>query len=151
MYRLAPLILILLPLLSSAQTPMQALPSPCSTLDTMEVQPSGNYSMTADSLLYTPEGDTARVYAGTDAWGCTLASGETYVSSLSPFDSTAYRTTSLMERQIIRRISGDRTSPWWVGSFDHPLRFTAIIIHQRDGVEGLRRFRLPTDSLWTSE
>jgi hypothetical protein len=51
----------------------------------------------------------------------------------------------------MRRITTDRTSPYSTVVFDHPALHAAPLIHKRDGIEGLKRFGLPTDSLWMSD
>jgi hypothetical protein len=52
---------------------------------------------------------------------------------------------------MMRRVSGDRTSPWWVGTYDHPARYIGILMGQRDGTAMHRTFNLPTDTLWTGQ
>lgn len=112
----------------------------------MRAQPEGKWQMAQDSLMHTPQGDTARVYSGSSMWACKRPSGAVYLRH----PTGVVRIDDAVEREIMERITADRTSPYWVGNVDHPARITAIKIHQRDGVDGLKRFGLPTDSLWTS-
>jgi len=147
--RLATLALIaLLPAVAVAQVPMDRVPPPCASLDTMTVQPSGQWQMGADSLMHTPEADTARRYAGTSMWACKRHTGEVYIKT---YTGEAVDVSGAIQQAIMRRVSGDRTSPYWVGNFDHPARPTAILMHKRDGAAMLKMMGLPTDSLWTSE
>jgi len=149
MRQLTALILIaLLPSVAAAQVPMSAVPPPCASLDTMTTQPSGPWQMGADSLMHTPEADTARRYAGTSMWACKRHTGEVYIKT---YTGEAVDVSGAIQQAIMRRVSGDRTSPYWVGNFDHPARTTAILMHQRDGAAMLKMMGLPTDSLWKSE
>lgn len=142
------LLIALLPAVAGAQVPMDRVPPPCASLDTMQAQPPGPWQMGADSLMHTPEADTARKYAGTDMWACKRHSGEVYIKT---YTGGAVDVSGAIQQAIMRRISGDRTSPYWVGNFDHPARSSAILMHKRDGTAALRRFGLPVDSLWMSE
>jgi len=141
-------LIALLPAVAVAQVPMSAVPPPCNTLDTMETQPSGEWQMGADSLMHTPEADTARRYAGTSLWACKRHTGEVYLKT--PMGE-AVDVSGAIEAAIMRRITTDPTNPWWVGGFDHPARPAAILMHHRDGTAMLKKMGLPTDSLWTSE
>jgi hypothetical protein len=148
MRRLTTLLLIAcLPAVAVAQVPMSAVPAPCASLDTMTVQPSGQWQMGADSLMHTPEADTARRYAGTSMWACKRHTGEIYIKT---YTGEAVDVSGAIQQAIMRRIPGDRTSPYWVGNFDHPARPTAILMHHRDGTKMMKKMGLPTDSLWTS-
>jgi hypothetical protein len=142
------LLIALLPAVAAAQVPMSAVPPPCNTLDTMQVQPSGSWQMGADSLMHTPEADTARKYAGTDMWACKRHTGEVYIKT---YLGEAVDVSGAIQDAIMRRVTSDRTSPYWVGNFDHPARGTAILMHQRDGKAILKKMGLPTDSLWMSD
>jgi len=147
--RLTALLLIaLVPAVAVAQVPMNRVPPPCYTLDTMQTQPSGEWQMGADSLMYTPEADTARKYAGTSLWACKRHTGEVYIKT---YTGEAVDVSGAIQQAIMRRISGDRTSPYWVGNYDHPARPAAILMHKRDGTPMLKKMGLPTDSLWTSD
>ena len=149
--RLTALLLIaLLPAVAAAQVPMDAVPPPCASLDTMTVQPSSPWQMGADSLMHTPEADTARKYAGTDMWACKRHTGEVYLDTGNPLWG-AVRVSGAIDEAMMRRVSSDRTSPWWVGTYDHPARYIGILMGQRDGPEMHRTFNLPTDSLWTGQ
>jgi len=151
MGRLTTLLLVgLLPAVAPAQVPMDRVPPPCNTLDTMETQPSGPWEMGADSLMHTPEADTARKYGGTDMWACKRANGEVYLDTGNPLWG-AIRVGGAIDDAMMRRVSGDRTSPWWVGTYDHPARYIGILMHKRDGAAMLKTMGLPTDSLWTSD
>jgi hypothetical protein len=142
------LFIALLPAVVAAQVPMNRVPPPCNTLDTMETQPSGEWQMGADSLMHTPEADTARRYAGTSMWACKRHTGEVYIKT--PMGE-AVDVSGAIQQAIMRRITTDRTSPYWVGVFDHPARTTAILMHKRGGKAMLKMMGLPTDSLWTSD
>jgi len=140
-------LIALVPAVAMAQVPMSAVPPPCNTLDTMTVQPSGEWQMGADSLMHTPEADTARRYAGTSMWACKRHTGEVYIKT--PMGK-AVDVSGAIQDAIMRRVTSDRTSPYWVGNFDHPARPTAILMHKRDGATMLKMMGLPTDSLWMS-
>jgi len=144
------LLTALLPLVAAAQVPMSAVPPPCASLDTMQTQPSGPWQMGADSLMHTPEADTARKYAGTDMWACKRHTGEVYLDVGNELWG-AIRVSGAIDDAMMRRVSGDRTSPWWVGTYDHPARYISILMHKRDGAAILEKMGLPTDSLWTSD
>jgi hypothetical protein len=144
----AVLLIAFLPAVAVAQVPISAVPPPCRSLDTMQTQPSGTWQMGADSLMHTPEADTARKYAGTDMWACKRHSGEVYVKT---YTGEAVDVSGAIQQAIMRRITTDRTSPYWVGNFDHPARSTAMLMHKRDGTAMLKMMGLPTDSLWTSD
>jgi len=147
--RLTALLLIaFVPAVAVAQVPMDRVPPPCASLDTMQAQPSGPWQMGPDSLMHTPEADTARRYAGTSMWACKRHTGEVYIKI---YTGEAVDVSGAIQQAIMRRVSGDRTSPYWVGVFNHPALHAAPLIHKRDGIEGLKRFGLPTDSLWTND
>jgi hypothetical protein len=149
--RLTDVLLIgLLPAVAGAQVPMDAVPPPCASLDTMQTQPSGEWQMGADSLMYTPEADTARKYEGTDMWACKRANGEVYLDVGNELWG-AIRVSGAIDDAMMRRVSGDRTSPYWVGTYDHPARYIGILMGQRDGPGMHRTFNLPTDTLWTGQ
>ena len=140
-------ILLLVPTVATAQVPHDALPGACSEVPGMDVaNPPSGWEMGADSLMHTPQGDTARVYASSDVWICKSHYGQTYVSNI--VRDEGIQVSGAIQQSLMRRISGDRTSPWWVGNFDHPARYAAILMHKRDGVKALEWAGLPTDSLW---
>jgi hypothetical protein len=114
----------------------------------METQPSGEWQMGADSLMHTPEADTARRYAGTDMWACKRHTGEVYIKT---YTGEAVDVSGAIQQAIMRRITTDRTSPYSTVVFDHPARPAAILMHKRGGTAMLKKMGLPTDSLWTSE
>jgi len=142
------LLIVLVPAVAGAQVPMSAVPPPCAGLDTMQAQPSGPWEMGADSLMHTSETDTARKYAGTDMWACKRHTGEVYIKT---YTGEAVDVSGAIQQAIMRRITTDRTSPYWVGNYDHPARPTAILMHKRDGTAMLEKMGLPTDSLWMSD
>jgi hypothetical protein len=106
--------------------------------------------MGADSLMHTPESDTARVYAGTDKWACKRHTGTVYLDVGIP-SWGAVRISGAIDDAMMRRLSADRTSPWSVVVYDHPARYIGILMGQRDGTQMHRTFNLPTDSLWTGQ
>lgn len=134
---------------AAQEVPVADLPAPCPEVDSMDVSdPPQGWEMHTpgdgmpDTLMVAGQ-DTARVYSP-GVWVCKSRYGQTYVSG--PIH--VVRVSDAIEKAVMRRITADRTSPWWVGNFDHPARHAALVIHKRDSIAGLEWAGLPTDSLW---
>jgi hypothetical protein len=141
---------------AAAQLPPADIPDVCQQLDTVQINANTGTDWNLadrDTPLLVAGTDSARVYVPTspqDTWVCktTDANGQprTYVRA-GVFG--VYETTSATEMAVMERISADRTSPFYVGVYDHPARYAAAtVIAKYDSTEGVRWADLPTDSLW---